>query len=142
MKLIPSISYDDTIGRIVRVLDSEPSVAAAYVFGSFGTARFNSESDIDIGILLGRELAGDTWNLRMALKFELEEAVGREVDIVCLGSASPVLGMQVLRNGRKILEKDRRAAEEFFVRTVESYADLRMVRREIEARVLEGSIYG
>ena len=133
---------DEIVAAIVGVLETEPSIAAAYVFGSYGTDRFNSQSDIDIGILFGESHAGDKPDFPLDLRFRLEEAVKREIDLVSLGSVSPILGMQVLRHGRKIYERDRRAAEEFFVRATESYADLKMVRREIEARVLQGSVYG
>ncbi len=127
---------------IARTLESEQSVAVGYVFGSFGTAGFNSESDIDIGILLDGEAEYLSFEAQLELKQKLEEAVGREVDLVLLGAASPILGMQVLRHGRKVFERDARPAEEFFVRTIERYADLKKVRREAEARVLEGKIYG
>ena len=133
---------DEIVAAIVGVLETEPSIAAAYVFGSYGTDRFNSQSDIDIGILFGESHAGDTPDFPLDLRFRLEEAVKREIDLVSLDSVSPILGMQVLRHGRKIYERDRRAAEEFFVRATESYADLKIVRREIEARVLQGSVYG
>ena len=142
MKSDTFVDRDDIIAAVVRVLDAEHSVVAAYLFGSYGTGWFNSESDIDIGILLGQHPHSDMPDFLFDLRYRLEEAAKREVDLVCLGSVSPILGMQVLRHGRKIQEKDRRVAEEFFVRTVESYADLKLVRREIEARVLDGSIYG
>jgi len=132
---------DIIIAKIERVLKAEPAVAAAYIFGSFGTDRFNSDSDIDIGVLYAK-MPGKTFDKAyFELKGKLEEAVGNEVDLVILNSSSPILCMQVLKHGRKIFEKDTRTANEFFVRTVGSYADLKKVRSPIEQRVLEGKLY-
>lgn len=136
------IDNTEIAGAIGRVLEYERSVAVGYVFGSFGTAGFNSGSDLDIGILSDGTMSCLSSEVQLDLRQKLEVAVGREVDLVLLGAASPILCMQVLRHGRKVFERDARAAEEFFVRTVVRYADLKRVRREAEARVLEGRIYG
>ncbi|MGO9482327.1 MAG: type VII toxin-antitoxin system MntA family adenylyltransferase antitoxin [Candidatus Kryptoniota bacterium] len=135
-------AIEEKVHAIIQVLRSNTSVAAAYIYGSFGTSRFNADSDIDIGILNEKTPKRIFDGGYFELKAGLESAAGIEVDLVILNTASPILCMQVLKYGRKIFEKDARAANEFFVRTVGSYADLKRVRRPIEQRVLEGRIYG
>ena len=50
--------------------------------------------------------------------------------------------MQVLRKGIKIVDRNSRENMEFFVRTIERYDDIKMVRRPIERSILNGRIYG
>ena len=66
----------------------------------------------------------------------------QSVDTLCLNTAGPIVAMQVLRKGRKIVERDSRRSVEFFVRTIGLYNDIKMVRRPIEQSILNGRIYG
>jgi uncharacterized protein len=68
--------------------------------------------------------------------------LSRETDIVVLITASPIIRMQVLRKGKILLKRDRRAYSRFFVRTVKEYDDLKRVRAVIEKIIMHGSIYG
>jgi hypothetical protein len=56
---------------------------------------------------------------------ELRRFADREVDVVILNTAPPVLKDQVLRHGRRVFERDRPARVEFEVRTGQEYADLK-----------------
>lgn len=64
-----------------------------------------------------------------------------EADIVVLNNASPIIKMQVLKKGALLVNKDRRVYNEFFVKTVNEYDDLKRTRREIEDNILKGRIY-
>lgn len=133
---------EEMISAMRRMLETDTSAAAAYVFGSFGTKRFRDDSDIDIGVLYPGKPPQVFSADYIALKGKLEDSLHREVDLVVLNSVSAVLCMQVLKYGQKIFVRSDRVANEFFVRTVNSYSDLRRVRRPIERRILESRIYG
>ncbi len=104
-----------------EVLQADPAIAAAYVFGSFETERFSDGSDIDIGVLYSVNPADLFEPGYFTLKAKLEDSLRREVDLVVLNAASPLLCMQVLKHGRKIFVRNSRAADDFFVNTVVSY---------------------
>jgi len=75
-------------------------VRRASVFGSLARGEGNEESDVDLLVELepGRSL------LDLAeLKVELEEVLGRRVDVITYDSLHPLLRDRVLREQRRIL---------------------------------------
>jgi predicted nucleotidyltransferase len=84
-------------------LESEKNVATAYIFGSLGTPYFNADSDIDVALLFFPDRVPDVLEV-LAIQEKLSTAARSEVDVVFLNQSSPVICMQVLRNGRKVIE--------------------------------------
>jgi predicted nucleotidyltransferase len=85
--------------KIVSVL-RRLSVRRASVFGSLARGEGNEESDVDLLVELepGRSL------LDLAeLKVELEEVLGRRVDVITYDSLHSLLKERVLREQRRIL---------------------------------------
>ena len=75
-------------------------VRRASVFGSLARGEGDEESDVDLLVELepGRSL------LDLAeLKVELEEVLGRRVDVITYDSLHPLLRERVLREQRRIL---------------------------------------
>lgn len=65
-----------------------------FVFGSFVKGYFTEESDIDIAILFDKK---PNFNKYLKIKMRLEEILNREIDIVVLNDASPIIKMQILK---------------------------------------------
>ncbi len=101
----------------------------AYLFGSFLTEAFGGESDVDVAVDMGGPLG---WEGRMRLVERLSEAAAREVDLVDLFTADPVIRMQVLRYGRLLVENDRPARHRFEARALGEYLDLKLDRAPVE----------
>jgi len=108
-----------------------------FLFGSFARGFGTDESDVDVAIMFKK--VPDFYELS-DLQEELSGHVGKEVDIVILNTASPVLKMQVLRYGLMI-KKDQRTYNDFYVNTLNEYDDLKYFRKEIEDNILSGRIY-
>jgi predicted nucleotidyltransferase len=111
---------------LIAFLKTQPDIAAAYLFGSLSQGRATPHSDIDIAILLKRvpkQLEGAT-DRQLRLMDDFRRFADREVDVVILNIAPPVLKDQVLRYGRRLYERDRQARIEFEVRAGQEYADL------------------
>jgi predicted nucleotidyltransferase len=86
----------EKIAPILRRL----GVRRASVFGSLARGEGDEESDVDLLVELepGRSL------LDLAeLKVELEEVLGRRVDVITYDSLHPLLRDRVLREQRRIL---------------------------------------
>jgi predicted nucleotidyltransferase len=126
--------------KLAEALSGEPAVATCYLFGSSLSPTFGPESDVDVALLYFSDLAPRALDV-FDLKHRLSLALRRDVDIVVLNMASPVISMQVLRKGKKLVERDPRLTERFFVRTVNMYADLKRVRLPIERQILNGRIF-
>lgn len=87
--------------RIATVLQQAiPDLMAAYVHGSTARGDDRADSDIDLALLLPpRQHLADP----LALAAKLQEATGRPVDITDLRRAGNVLRMQVLREGKQLV---------------------------------------
>jgi predicted nucleotidyltransferase len=108
-----------------------------FLFGSFARGFSTDESDVDVAIMFRK--VPDFFGLN-DLKDQLSRCAGKEVDILTLNTASPIIKMQVLRYGL-LVKKDKRAYNDFFVSTLREYHDLKYLRREIEENLLKGRIY-
>lgn len=87
--------------KIAAVLQhAVPNLMAAYVHGSTARGDDRADSDIDLALLLppGQHLANP-----LALAAKLQEVTGQPVDITDLRRAGNVLRMQVLREGKQLV---------------------------------------
>jgi predicted nucleotidyltransferase len=130
----------DVITQEIReFLDKRGEVSLAFIFGSFAEGRLNKESDVDIALLFRVE--PDISTLTDIMN-GISDIVKRDVDIVVLNNASPIIRMQVLRKGRLLKKVDERIYCDFYLRTVKEYDDIKIIRRAQEENILKGKIYG
>jgi len=108
-----------------------------FLFGSFARGFGTDESDVDVAIMFKK--VPDFYEL-CDLEDQLSRCAGKEVDIVTLNTASPIIRMQVLRYG-VLVKRDKRTYNDFFVSTFNEYNDLKYLRKEIEENLLKGRIY-
>lgn len=113
-------------------------ILLAFLFGSFASQRMRPSSDVDIGILFQTIPDIDAIN---EVTEELSSILQREVDLIVLNHASPVLKMQILKNGILLYASDRRYFYQFFTDTVNQYDDLKRIRKNCEENILKGRIY-
>lgn len=119
------------MSHVVAALDP----VAVILFGSRATGTAGAESDVDLAVLLARP--SPAWDHLQRLRVDLEDLVASPVDLVLLDDCSPVLAMQVLREGGLLACRDPEALEAFTVRTLTDDADLKIIRREAERHLLE-----
>lgn len=124
----------DTAPLAERIRQIVPGAQFAYVFGSTAAGALRPDSDVDIAVDAGRTLTTDELG---RLTAELETLVGRDVDVVDLRRAGPILAMQVLRAGQLLFESDRRARLEFEMYTPSRYADFKRMRQPIDDALVE-----
>jgi predicted nucleotidyltransferase len=124
--------------RITRHSSAKEEIVAVYLFGSAAANRLTPESDVDIGILFRQKPSALEL---LQLQQEFTDVLGIQADVVNLDDASPILRMQVLKYGIRVYTKDVRRVNEFFVRTINEYDDLKRVRKPIEDNILKGRIY-
>ena len=115
-------------------------IIAIYRFGSAAQGTATRSSDVDIAVLTGTRLGAER---RFDLQETLAAAVGHDVDLVDLASASTVMAMQVIAGGQVLYEGDADARGRFEDLTFAAYVRLNEERRGILKRVAtEGSVYG
>lgn len=112
------------VAALADVLDRDPRVAYALVFGSLARGKAHRASDIDvaIGLVADRTLPGlDAGRLVS----DLERATGRTVDVVLLHEAPPALAYRVFRDGTVVSVRDRSALVARRARAILDYLDYR-----------------
>jgi len=127
--------------KLKNCLFGNPEIQLAFLFGSEAAGSPRTDSDVDIAVLYRpNQLPGS--DALLELNDRLTALLKREVDLVVLNRASPIIRMQVLKHGKKIIEKDHRVYADFFVRTINEYDDLKRVRAVVEKNIMKGGIYG
>ena len=122
------------------LLDRVPGARALYLFGSRAEGAARPDSDLDLAVLPPRPLDPVE---RFDAQEALAAALGVDVDLVDLLSASTVMRAEVLRSGRVIYDADPTARAFWEVWTMSAYALLNEERVGIlnDVRV-RGSVHG
>jgi predicted nucleotidyltransferase len=122
-----SNSREILISRIADILGKHPRVSFAYLFGSANKGRLLPFSDIDIAVHITDFDQDDKRDLEyyISIKLALEDAVRRDVDLVVLNEAPPLLKKEVLIGGTKIWDRGDGYSRAFRLRTVWEYDDIK-----------------
>lgn len=128
----------DIIEMLKEYFKDKEETLLVFIFGSLVGGHMTRESDVDIAILFKRM---PDFKEILHLKDEVSELMKRETDIVVLNNSSPIIRMQVLKNGVLVVNKNSAIYNDFFVRTIKEYDDLKRLRKEIEENILRGRIY-
>ena len=118
---------DKPTGALVTTLEGTRGVASAYLFGSIAAGRGHRESDVDVGVLLDRQVyphAVDRFEVRLRLIGRLQAAAGREVDLVILNDAPPQLGRHIMTGGTRLMVVDAALDHAHLRTTLSRAADL------------------
>ena len=126
------------IAEIKEFLEGREEVLLGYMFGSFVEGRLTNESDVDIALLFEKEPDLPTL---VSIMNGITDITDRKVDIVVLNYASPIIRMQVLKRGRLLKKTNDKIYNDFFLRAVKEYDDLKIVRKAQEENILRGRVY-
>jgi predicted nucleotidyltransferase len=122
--------------RLALALDRE-DIVAAMLFGSQARGTVNRLSDIDIAYWhrpgLDRERR---WSLRLEMIAAAEEALGTsEIDMVPLNEASPLLQQRAIRDGVRLVERDRDERVRMETRALLGFFDTQPLRDAMRVRL-------
>ena len=115
----------DKLAALRAVLEAEPAVRLAYLFGSVARGDDGPGSDIDVALWMEDE--ADLLALG-ALGERLGAAVGGNVDVTDLRRAPPLLCRQVVAEGEPLLVRDPLFRFDFEMETVRRYEDTKPLR--------------
>lgn len=122
------------VGRIESYLDQRFGLDVLWVFGSEASGKTRADSDIDLGALFQR---APTSAELLDARLHLASQAGRDVDLVDLDRASPILVMQVLKHGRLLIDRDTAHRIRLMASAPLRYEDLKIMRREAERSVIQ-----
>lgn len=116
-----------------------PDLRAVYLFGSAAADVLREDSDIDLAVLAGRPM---TLRDRLELGARCALRLYREVDLVDLFNATPVLLRQVLESGRLVYARSEPEVAQFETTALSRYCAWNEERRGLIDDILtRGSIY-
>ena len=130
----------DVEAGLQSVAAAEPDVLAAYVFGSIARGTSGPLSDIDIAVLFRDPTR------REEVRGRLTDALSRRlrssrVDVIDLDRAPVNLRYHVLRDGRRIVCRDRGRVQRLAAATVREYLDFKPLR-DRAFQVMRAAIVG
>lgn len=115
---------DTDLSALTEFLRSDCNVIFALIFGSYGAGTQKAKSDLDLAIYFEAPPEG------MAL-FELSNTLsdicGRDVDLVVLNNASPLLQHQVFKNRHILTIKNSLIYRQFRERVIVSYDEYKYI---------------
>jgi hypothetical protein len=129
---------EDLASEITRFFEDKNNVLLVFVFGSTAAGKATPLSDVDVAVLFSD--VPDAYEIN-DIRDDLAGRLKKEVDIAVLNGSSPILKMQVLKNGVLVFKKNAAGYNRFFVDTVNQYDDLKQTRKTIEDNILRGRIY-
>lgn len=90
----------ETLTAVQSALQADPDVCLAVVFGSSARGTESESSDLDIGV------SGVPPQRLPALSVSLSRLARREVDLIPLDSAPPLLRFEIARDGVLLTERE------------------------------------
>lgn len=106
-------SREEAVALLKAFFAARDDVEAAYLFGSLARGGVGPLSDVDVAVLLDRELDGrGRFDRQLDLAGRLAEVLEVErVDVVVLNDAGVALAHQAVVSGQLIMDRNGRAAE-------------------------------
>jgi predicted nucleotidyltransferase len=114
---------------MTEALEEFPEVELAVIFGSVARGKSGRGSDVDLGILL----KNPSLDLLRRVEVRMGRAAGRDVDVVSLDKAPPLLRFEIARDGRVLVERKAHAWVDFRARAMVDWWDWAPLARRIHA---------
>lgn len=123
---------EDALERLSNALDHE-GVVAAMLIGSQARGNPGPLSDVDIAVWHDSGLdSAAALRLQLRLAADAGHAIGtNEVDLVMLNHAPPLMRHRAIRDGKRLVERDRDERVRLETRTILDYLDTAPLRAEL-----------
>jgi predicted nucleotidyltransferase len=126
------------LDELRRMLEDEPDIRYALLFGSGARGALRTDSDLDVAIELRPGAARGSQALGR-LVARLETATRRSIDLVLIDEAPSPLAYRIFRDGRVVLERDHAALVARKARAILDYLDFKPVETRCAAGVLHAA---
>ena len=129
----------DRIDALSLAWSGDPDLAAIYLFGSRAGGRGGLRSDVDLAVVLRKELDADArWRKRLALLSDACQRLGTDaVDLVILEDVPAPLGHRVLKWGRLLRDALPQRRAQVTEHILRRYLDEAYLRRVLDAGLAE-----
>ena len=114
------------LANLTPLFTQDANIVLVFLFGSYAQDQANVLSDVDLALLLSRDVSPDKY-LDYRVKYAnlaMETLRDDRVDVVILNTAPPFLRHEVIK-GRTLFERSAEARVEFIVDAQRKYLDLK-----------------
>jgi len=130
---IPADTEPGFAAKLDKLAGVLEDVQFAILYGSYASGSVRKDSDVDLAIMYPSPV--DPSRL-IRLVGEVSAVFCRDVDLIDLNRAGPILQMQALKNGIPVVINDQDAFERFRMYTPSRYFDFKLRRRPVEEALL------
>jgi predicted nucleotidyltransferase len=123
------------LGPLASALEKRPDVLEAYLFGSHAHEATTPLSDVDAAVYVEPALApASAYGYAAELSASLGSATGRrDIDVVVLNTAPPLLYHRVITGGLRVFSRDLRRTTTREGQALSRYCDYLPQLRRIDA---------
>jgi predicted nucleotidyltransferase len=114
----------------------------AWLFGSCATGHANNRSDVDIAVFVSDAALLEDVDWYLGLKVELMELMRREVDLILLNAAKPLIKHAANLHKVSLLSRDPLFEAEYSLRIIHEYNDVRYWAQRSRQHLLGGKKHG
>ena len=123
---------------MMNSLKRDNSLLAIYLFGSRASGKARKYSDIDIAALYDEKVDKKEYtDKRIEIMTAVSELLDREVDVVVLNQAPPILKYHILKYGMRLYERSNRQEHSFEVQAIQEYFDFLPIRNRMEQGLIK-----
>lgn len=135
------MNTSDIITKLEKFFLDYPDINAVILFGSFGKGLQTHRSDVDLAILFKYENVLSQLEL-LDLRESLSGYLEKDVDLVCLNVADPIIAMQVYKTGKIIINRNNHEVNLYFMTLISKYIEIKELRKPMEENILKRKIHG
>lgn len=131
------IDYELMINGLKEFFNNRNELLFVWLFGSMATQKMNKFSDVDIAVYVKDERLIDDYDWYLELKVQLMKITKREVDLIILNSAAPLVKHAANMKKRVLLSRIPLFEAEYSLAIIKEYNDVRYWARQTRRRYLE-----
>jgi predicted nucleotidyltransferase len=120
----------DEIGTIIRTLEQDSRIIAAYILGSAASGKMREDSDVDLAVVVSDNASLSGMD-RIELASEISIATGRVMDIGEIGPDNLVYAKEAVLGGQRIFLREGTGAEMKIARILGMYITFNEARQEV-----------
>jgi uncharacterized protein len=122
---VPIDQRNEIIQKLKKYFEHSEEILFAYLFGSYANNTANKFSDVDVAIFYkDSEMAKDI-DIYIGVKRKLSELLGKDVDLVVLNTAKPLIKSRVVNHHVALLSQDTLLENEFIIQSLGEYFDIK-----------------
>lgn len=126
------------VKEINRYFADKKNISTIYLFGSFAKNFDRKDSDIDIAVLFKKNLDKlERFNLVLEFALELENILGKKIDIIDIENADPFFIHQVMLGKIIVVDNDTERRVSFEVDKRRTFFDMQPFYELYYARSVE-----